>query len=222
MRLSKKILLACSAASVLLLSGCVPILFGGTAATSAAVITDRRTTGNIVSDEVIEKRVSYDISQAIGSEGMHITVTSYDGKVLLTGEVATQEAKDKAQSIAQQSLDVKSVVNELSVEPVTSVSQRLSDSMLATKVRSSIIGTSKISLNQMKVTVDRGIVYLMGIVTQQEAETTKQVASGVSGVKRVVAVFSVESEEMVRQRMHDIENAQSTQNKDGKPSEITE
>lgn len=210
MRLSKKILLAGTAASVLLLSGCVPILVGGTAATSASVITDRRTTGNIVSDEVIEKRVNYDITQAVGSDGMHITVTSYDGKVLLSGEVATQEAKDKAQSVAQQSLDVKSVVNELAVQPVTSVTQRLSDSMLATKVRSNIIATKKISLNQMKVAVDRGIVYLMGIVTKDEAEITKQVASGVSGVSRVVAVFSVESEEMVRQRMRDLESASQT------------
>lgn len=210
MRLSKKILLAGTAASVLLLSGCVPILVGGTAATSASVITDRRTTGNIVSDEVVEKRVNYDITQAVGSDGMHITVTSYDGKVLLSGEVATQEAKDKAQSVAQQSLDVKSVVNELAVQPVTSVTQRLSDSMLATKVRSNIIATKKISLNQMKVAVDRGIVYLMGIVTKDEAEITKQVASGVSGVSRVVAVFSVESEEMVRQRMRDLESASQT------------
>ena len=87
----------------------------------------------------------------------------------------------------------------------SSVATRLADSMLATKVRSTIIATKQISLNQMKVTVERGIVYLMGIVTAAEAETASRTAAEVSGVQQVVACFSVESEEQVRQRLKDLQ-----------------
>lgn len=190
-----------------LLSGCAPILVGGAAITSATVMTDRRSTGSIVNDEVLEKRVAYEIQQAIGYERHHISVTSYDGKVLLSGEVASEQEKMVAQSVASQSVDVASVLNELAVMDPSSVPTRISDSMLATKVRSTIIATKQISLNQMKVTVERGIVYLMGIVTAVEADTASRTAAEVSGVQQVVACFSVESEEQVRQRLKDLQTS---------------
>ena len=190
-----------------LLSGCAPILVGGAAITSATVMTDRRSTGSIVNDEVLEKRVAYEIQQAIGYERHHISVTSYDGKVLLSGEVASEQEKMVAQRVASQSVDVASVLNELAVMDPSSVPTRISDSMLATKVRSTIIATKQISLNQMKVTVERGIVYLMGIVTAVEADTASRTAAEVSGVQQVVACFSVESEEQVRQRLKDLQTS---------------
>ena len=90
--------------------------------------------------------------------------------------------------------------------PVTSVTQRMSDSTLAGKVRTQLIGTSGVSLNQMKVTVDRGIVYLMGLVTQQEAQKASEVASRVSGVKSVVTAFEILSEQQVQERLKLISN----------------
>ena len=93
----------------------------------------------------------------------------------------------------------------------TSLSTRLSDSMLATKVRTAIVGTESIQLNQMKVTVDRGIVYLMGIVTRAEADRAARVASGVSGVQMVVTVFNIESAETVRERLKNL-NQTAAQN----------
>ena len=207
MRFDKRLMLVGVIAVSGLLSGCALILVGGAAITSATVMTDRRSTGSIVNDEVLEKRVAYEIQQAIGYERHHISVTSYDVKVLLSVEVASEQEKMVAQRVASQSVDVASVLNELAVIDHSSVPTRISDSMLATKVRSTIIATKQISLNQMKVTVERGIVYLMGIVTAVEAETASRTAAEVSGVQQVVACFSVESEEQVRQRLKDLQTS---------------
>ena len=209
MTVSKVFVLAAAVATVGL-SGCAPILIGGAAVTSATVITDRRTTGSIVDDEVLEKRVHYEIGEVIGHEKHHVVVTSYEGKVLLTGEVLTAADRQKAQDTAVKSVGVHSVINELAVMTPATVGAVLSDSMLATKVRSSIIGTKKISLNQMKVDVQRGIVYLMGIVTIDEARTATKVAAGVSGVQQVVTCFTIESEAAIKERLKNLESNNSS------------
>lgn len=209
MTVSKVFVLAAAVATVGL-SGCAPILIGGAAVTSATVITDRRTTGSIVDDEVLEKRVRYEIGEVIGHEKHHVVVTSYEGKVLLTGEVLTAADRQKAQDTAVKSVGVHSVINEFAVMTPATVGAVLSDSMLATKVRSSIIGTKKISLNQMKVDVQRGIVYLMGIVTIDEARTATKVAAGVSGVQQVVTCFTIESEAAIKERLKNLESNNSS------------
>lgn len=209
MTVSKVFVLAAAVATVGL-SGCAPILIGGAAVTSGTVITDRRTTGSIVDDEVLEKRVRYEIGEVIGHEKHHVVVTSYEGKVLLTGEVLTAADRQKAQDTAVKSVGVHSVINELAVMTPATVGAVLSDSMLATKVRSSIIGTKKISLNQMKVDVQRGIVYLMGIVTIDEARTATKVAAGVSGVQQVVTCFTIESEAAIKERLKNLESNNSS------------
>ena len=209
MTVSKVFVLAAAVATVGL-SGCAPILIGGAAVTSATVITDRRTTGSLVDDEVLEKRVRYEIGEVIGHEKHHVVVTSYEGKVLLTGEVLTAADRQKAQDTAVKSVGVHSVINELAVMTPATVGAVLSDSMLATKVRSSIIGTKKISLNQMKVDVQRGIVYLMGIVTIDEARTATKVAAGVSGVQQVVTCFTIESEAAIKERLKNLESNNSS------------
>ena len=209
MTVSKVFVLAAAVATVGL-SGCAPILIGGAAVTSATVITDRRTTGSIVDDEVLEKRVRYEIGEVIGHEKHLVVVTSYEGKVLLTGEVLTAADRQKAQDTAVKSVGVHSVINELAVMTPATVGAVLSDSMLATKVRSSIIGTKKISLNQMKVDVQRGIVYLLGIVTIDEARTATKVAAGVSGVQQVVTCFTIESEAAIKERLKNLESNNSS------------
>lgn len=187
-----------------LISGCAPVLVGGAAITSATVMTDRRSTGSIVDDEVLEKRVRYEIGEVIGHDKHHIAVTSYEGKVLLTGEVLTSLDKERAQAVATKSVGVNTVINELAVMDPSSVTTLLSDSMLATKVRSAIIGTENISLNQMKVTVQRGIVYLMGIVTPEEAKLASKVAAGVNGVQQVVTCFNVETKAAIDNRLKNL------------------
>lgn len=198
----KSIILSLSAVTlgVTALSGCVPVLIGGAVGTTAFVTTDRRTTGAQMADEVMEKRIHYEISQAIPNN-LHLTVTSYNRRILLTGEVGSESDKLTAQRVAQNSLEVSSVVNELMAGPVSSVTQRMSDSTLAGKVRTQLITTSGVSLNQMKVTVDRGIVYLMGLVTQEEAQKAADIASRVPGTKSVVTAFEVLSTQEVQERL---------------------
>lgn len=198
----KSIILSLSAVTlgVTALSGCVPVLIGGAVGTTAFVTTDRRTTGAQMADEVMEKRIHYEISQAIPNN-LHLTVTSYNRRILLTGEVGSESDKLTAQRVAQNSLEVSSVVNELMVGPVSSVTQRMSDSTLAGKVRTQLITTSGVSLNQMKVAVDRGIVYLMGLVTQEEAQKAADIASRVPGTKSVVTAFEVLSTQEVQERL---------------------
>ncbi len=208
------LLLSAVLSGATLLSGCVPILIGGAVGTTALVSTDRRTTGAQMADEVMEKRVNYEITQAI-TENIHLTVTSYNRRILLTGEVGSEQDKLRAQQIAQSSLEVSSVVNELMVGPVASVTQRMSDSTLATKVRTQLVGTSGVSMNQMKVVVDRGIVYLMGLVTQEEADKAANVASRVSDVKSVVKVFEILTPSQVSERMKLLSSpTQSSQSSD--------
>ena len=189
-------------AATLLVSGCIaPLVIGGAAVTTTTVMTDRRTTGTIVSDEVVEKRIAYDVSQALKNKPYHINVTAYEGRVLLSGEATSLEDRRKAEEIAVKSLDVQGVINEIAVMDPSS------DTVLATKVRTSIIGNSTISLNQMKVAVERGIVYLMGVVTREEAQTAAQTAAKVSGVQKVVTCFSIATREEIDHRMKDLQQA---------------
>lgn len=218
----KTFLIALSVAAIgsVSLTACVPLVVGGAVGTTALVTTDRRTTGAQMADNVMESRVHYEITQQI-KDNIHLTVTSYNRRILLTGEVATEADKQLAGQIARNSLEVSSVINELWVGPVTTLTQRMSDSTLAGKVRSRIVATGGISLNQMKVTVDRDIVYLMGLVTSQEAAKTANIASRVSGVRGVVTAFEILSQAEVDERMklvtspaaqHTAESALTTNN----------
>ena len=203
----KYLLCALSLGSTLMVSGCAPMLIGGAAITTAAVVTDRRSTGSIVSDEVLEKRVLFNIVEAVGKDNIHVTATSFEGKILLSGEVLTQAQKQKAQEVALRSLDVKSVVNELAVMELSSVSTRLADSLLANKVRATLIGSQETSLNQVKVVVDRKIVYLMGIVTREEAQKVLNKVAQVTDVQQVVNCFTIATKEEINLRMPDMKSS---------------
>lgn len=200
--------------SVAMLAGCVaaPLLVGGAAATTASVVTDRRTAGAIVSDEVVEKRVSYEIEQVLGKEQPHhVTVTAYDGRVLLSGEINSLGNRKAVEQIATASPDVRGVVNELAVMEPSSISTRLSDSLLATRVRTAIVGNGKISLNQMKVVAERGIIYLMGLVTGEEAQIAAQTAAKTSGVQKVITCFTIATREEIEARMKTVEQNQPSE-----------
>ena len=199
-------------AAAVLLSGCIaPLVIGGAAVTTTTVMTDRRTAGTIVSDEVVEKRIAHDASQALQGRSYHLNVTAYEGRVLLSGEVTSLDDRRRIESIAASSQDVQGVVNELAVMDPSSASTRLSDTMIAAKVRTAIIGNSSISLNQMKVAVERGIVYLMGVVTREEAQAAAQTAAKVSGVEKVVTCFSIATREEINRRMKDLEQSKASE-----------
>ena len=176
------------------LAGCAPLVIGGGAVVGTLMATDRRTTGTQVEDEGIEMRTASRIRETLGDR-VHVNVTSYNRQVLLTGEVPTAADGQKVEQIAQGVDNVRSVVNDLGVMPASSLTQRSRDAFISTKVRASLVDAKDLSANAFKVVTERGVVYLMGRVTQREAKRSAEIARGVDGVRKVVRVFEVFSEE---------------------------
>ena len=188
--------LALAAATALgaTLSACAPLVIGG-AAVGAMMAFDRRTSGTQIEDESIELRAA---SRLRGALGGRVNVTSYNRQVLLTGEVPTEQAKQQAEQIAARVENVKGTVNELAVMPPTSLTQRSSDTLITGQIKASLVDDSSLSVSAFKVVTERGTVYLMGRVTQREADRATQIARHISGVQRVVRIFEIISEEELR------------------------
>ena len=187
----KSPLLAVSAlvtAASILLSGCVPLVVGAAVAGTALVVADRRSVGAQADDEAIELKISNNVGGTFGDR-VHVNATSYNGIVLLTGEVPTQELKASVQEIARTTPKVRRVVDELAVGAVTSVGARSNDSYITSKVKARLVEANKVPANLVKVVTERQIVYMMGILSHAEADAATQIAATTSGVVRVVKVF---------------------------------
>ena len=193
MRRGVPLALAGAVLSSALLSGCGALLVGGIVVGSAMVATDRRTTGAQVDDETIEVKSSSRMMETFGDKA-RINTTSYNRMVLLTGEVPTDADKTTAERTVAQVPNVTSVVNELTVGPLNSFGERSKDTYVTTKVKASLVDAKDLFANSIKVTTHRGVVYLMGRVTEREANRASEIARGVSGVTKVVRVFEVISE----------------------------
>ena len=180
------------------LAGCAPLVIGGAAAGAALVATDRRTSGIQLEDEGIELRAGSRLRDALG-DSAHINVNSYNRLVLLTGEVPNEQAKQRAEQVVSRVENVRSIVNELGVMGASTLTQRSSDVLVTGKVKASIVDAADLQINAFKVITERGTVYLMGRVTQREADKATQIARGVGGVQRVVRVFEpITDEELKR------------------------
>lgn len=175
------------------LSGCFPLALGGAAVTGLAV-ADRRTTGTQVEDESIELRARNAINTNFGDR-VSVGVTSYNRQVLLTGQAPTQQDKERVEQFVARVENVRAVVNDISVMPAVTFSQRSNDAFITSKVKASLVDAKDISATAIKVVTERGVVYLMGRVTAREAKRSAEIARGVSGVVKVVRVFEVISEE---------------------------
>lgn len=171
-----------------LLSGCLGVVAvgAGTAALSAA---DRRTTGTQIEDERIELVASNRYGEARFGEKAHINTTSYNRTVLLTGEVADEKMKSDAEAVIKSMPNVRGVVNELIVGPLASLGSRANDSGVTGKVKARFLDSSKFSPLVVKVVTEASVVYLLGIVTEEEANAAVEVARTTGGVKKVVKVF---------------------------------
>jgi osmotically-inducible protein OsmY len=171
-----------------LLTGCVPLLVAGAVGGTARVATDRRSVGAQADDESIELKISNTIGTGFGDR-VHVSVTSYNGIVLLTGEVPTQDLVGSIGEIARTTAKVRRVHNEVTVGPVSEVGSRTNDSYITSKVKARFVEANKFSATHVKVVTERQVVYLMGIVRRDEADTATQIASTTSGVLRVVKLF---------------------------------
>ena len=192
---------ASSVAALLVLSlsmsACAPLLIGG-AATTAVVANDRRSSGAFLEDASIELKVNQKIEAAMKGRA-HLSVTSFNRRVLLTGEVATPALKALAQELAKGVPNVALVVNELVVAGNASTTQRAADALLLSRVKIALIAAQNIDASIAKVVADRGQIYLMGLMTAREADAVTEVVRRVSGVQGVVRVIEVISEQQLKQ-----------------------
>lgn len=193
-RLSK-LAVACVAAATVSggLTGCFPLLLGGAVAGGAAVYTDRRTSGIQLEDQSIEVKATSRLYDTFGKR-VRISTTSYNRLVLITGEVGNAADRELVGRTVAGIDNVRSIVNEAAIVEAPSAQEQASDAVLTGKVKASLIDSRDIFAQAVKVVTERGVVYLMGRVTEREATRATEIARGVSGVQKVVRVFEVITE----------------------------
>ena len=186
-------------AAAVSLSACAPLVLG-TAVGSAFVATDRRTSGMQLEDQGIKLKANNRIREALRDRG-HVNVNAYNRRVLLTGEVQSETDRAAAAMAAGQVENVAGVVNELVVGFNSTLSSRSNDLLVATKVRATLVDARDLMSNAFDVVVERGEVYLMGMVTEREGNRAAELVSTINGVRRVVKVFEFISEDELASKL---------------------
>lgn len=175
-------------ASVIMLQGCLEALVVGGVATGVVIATDRRQAEVMFADQQIEFSAGSQIGDAIKGQG-HVNVTSYNYTVLLTGEVPAAKTRAEAEKVASEVPQVKSVINELQIAGTSSTASRSNDAYITSKVKGNFLGNGKFRPNDVKVVTEAGTVFLLGLVTHEEADAATEIARGTAGVQKVVRVF---------------------------------
>ena len=169
------------------LAACVPAVIGGAAA-GGAMAADRRTSGIYIEDQNIELKASHAIKQELGEKN-HINVTSYNRNVLLTGEAVDAASKATAEKAARNVDNVRNVTNEIVIDTKSTFSERNNDTYITSKVKARMVKENRFPPNYVKVVTEATTVFLLGLVTKQEAEDAVDIARSTSGVGKVVKVF---------------------------------
>jgi osmotically-inducible protein OsmY len=188
--------LALLALSVPLLAGCFGAAAVGVGA-SALLITDRRNSETYISDESMEVRAANRINEKYGDK-VHVNTTSYNRMVLLTGEVPTAEIKADVEKIVSGVPNVKSISNELAIAGPSSFGGRSNDAYITSKVKARFVDANKFAPNHVKVVTEAGVSFLLGLVTQVEANAAVEIARTTGGVQKVVRVFEIISPEQAK------------------------
>jgi len=171
------------------LGGCVAVA-GGAIAGGAVLASDRRSVGTQVDDQSIEMRAAGAVTSTIGERG-NVSATSYNRVVLLTGQVPTEADRGKVEAAVAQVPNVRAVVNELAVMPNSSLNQKSTDTFTTSKVKAAFFDAKDVPAAAIKVITERGVVYMMGRVTEAESNAAANSARSVSGVTKVVKVFEI-------------------------------
>lgn len=151
-----------------------------------------RTIGTKIDDDVIEHRVETEIEHAhVKMRAQHFDVTSFNGAVLLVGQMENEELRQLAAQTASNVANVKRVYNELTVGPDNGFGAHASDALITSKVKSQLFAQESIKDSKMVVLTEGGVVYLMGMVSREQASLAGQVAQKIDGVQRVVQLFEV-------------------------------
>lgn len=181
-----------SLASVL--SACAPLVVGTAVGSGVLVATDRRTSGIQLEDQGIELRAATRLREQFGDRA-RVIVTSYNRRVLLTGEVPSEADRATANRIVAGVENVREIIDELGVMSSPSLTARSADGLVTARVKAAMLDSRDLQANVFKVVTERGTTYLMGRVTQREADRATDVTRSISGVQRVVRVFEIISEE---------------------------
>ena len=195
-RLLGRLTLAVSLAGTL--AACAPVIVGGMVL-GGLVATDRRTSGAQLEDEGIELRAAGRVRDNLG-ERAHVNVSSYNRQVLLTGEVPTAQDRQLVEQVVSRVENVRAIVNELGVMGNSTLTQRSSDSLVTGKVKAGLVDAKDLYASAFRVVTERGTTFLMGRVTQREANRATEIARSTGGVQKVVRLFEIISEDEL-QRM---------------------
>ncbi len=180
-------------ASAVVLTGCFPVVATGVVA-GALSVSDRRTTGAQAEDQAIELKAFNRFREQFKAENISLSVVSFNRIALVTGYVPNANVKAEAARIVGGIDNVRSVLNEVIVGPVPSIRTYGTDTVLTTRVKASLLEAKDIQANVIKVITESNTVFLMGIVTEREAARAADIASRVSGVRRVVRAFEIITE----------------------------
>lgn len=171
------------------LGGCVAVA-GGAVVGGTMMAVDRRSTGAQVDDQTIDLRAASAIAATVGERG-HVNASSYNRVVLLTGEVPSDDYRAKVEAAVAKVENVRAVVNEIAVMPNSSLGQQTNDTLITGKVKAAFVDARELQVASIKVVTERGVVFLMGRVTETESNIAAQVARSVGGVQKVVKVFEI-------------------------------
>lgn len=170
-----------------MLQGCFPVVVAGAGGAVISAV-DRRTSGTQVEDEGIELRGGNRISERFGDK-VHINLASFNRAVLITGEVPDQAAKAEVERIVRAVPNVRSVANEVQIAGLASLGSRTNDSFITSKVKARFVDANKFHPVHVKVVTEATVVYLLGLVTEREAEDAVEIARTTGGVRKVVKLF---------------------------------
>ena len=170
------------------LTACGPVIVGGAAA-AGVVASDRRTSGTFLEDQSIELKTKNAIVDNIGAANIDVSVTSFNRNVLLTGQAIDEETKAKAETVAKTIENVRTITNEITIEDKNTFTENNNDAYITSKVKGRMLKENRFPANYVKVITESGVVYLMGLVTEQEASDAVEIARGTEGVHKVVKVF---------------------------------
>lgn len=178
---------------VVTLQGCAGVVVAG-GATAGSMANDRRSSGAYIDDEVIEWKL-FDVLDGDEQvrEQTHLNTVSFNGIVLLTGEVPNEALRARALDLIRGVEGVRQVHDETTIAAPSSFMSRSGDSWITTKVKSALLIEDADSGASTKVVTEKGVVYLMGIVSPEEADKLTDIARKIGGVQKVVKVFEYES-----------------------------
>ncbi|CAM3793844.1 BON domain-containing protein [Rheinheimera salexigens] len=184
-----KLLTAC--VLLALLQGCAAAVVAG-GATAVTSANDRRTLGAQIDDKnVVLKAQRALADNAATANDSNINATSYNGVLLLTGQTDSEQTKQQAAAIVKTIAGVRSVQNQIRLSSNTSMTTRTRDGWISTKVKTQLLADKQVSGLNIKVVTENAEVFLMGIVSEQEANVAVNIARHVDGVSRVIKAFEI-------------------------------